>query len=113
MNLRKKYPQLQLLLKNYIKGELFWYIHNFLSDRTAQVFYQGFLTQINFIQNGLLQSSPISQIIFNALTEILINNLNIKGIQMWIYAYDIALITQYNITQNIQKALDIISDTSS
>ena len=100
------------LKKLGIDGEIFQFIRNFLIGRTMQVKVGNQLSQTMTIENGTLQGSVISPLLF----LIMINDLpdTVKSTELTLFADDSCIFKSGRkldvIIRNVQRSLNALSD---
>ena len=92
-----------------VEGKLLTWVADYLRDRSAQVWYQGFLSNEYRLELGSPQGGPLSPFFFNVVMNRVARELYPDGVHAIIYADDILL--QGQTTVGLQAALDTLGDT--
>ena len=105
---------LDSLTRKGVKGHLLAWVKNFSTNRFARVRFQGQISQYQPLENGTPQGGILSPFLFNILMESFTSITLPPGVDIFIYADDICLISRgLNKIPKLQRALNSIYSSCS
>ena len=101
---------LDALVSKGVKGHLLAWIKNYSTNRSARVRFQGHISQYQPLENGTPQGGILSPFLFNILMENF-TSINLPtGVDIFIYADDICLISRgLNRIPKLQRTLNTLN----
>ena len=99
------------LVQKNVKGHLLAWTKNYSTNREARVKFQGHISEYKEMQNGTPQGGILSPFLFNILMENFANIQFPMGVDIFIYADDVVVISRgCNRVANMQRALKLIDN---
>ncbi|XP_064111580.1 uncharacterized protein LOC135219082 [Macrobrachium nipponense] len=100
-------PQEKALADKAVKGNLFAWAKGYTQNRQARVTFQGASSTLLSLENGTPQGGILSPFLFNVLMEKLATTTLPNGVEIFIYADDVCLVStdRHRSHQNMQSAI--------
>ncbi|XP_064079486.1 uncharacterized protein LOC135196575 [Macrobrachium nipponense] len=98
---------LAALADKAVKGNLLAWAKGYMRNRQARVTFQGATSEFLNLENGTPQGGILSPFLFNILMEKLANSNLPNGVEIFIYADDVCLVStdRHRAHQNMQIAI--------
>ncbi|XP_064121780.1 uncharacterized protein LOC135226270 [Macrobrachium nipponense] len=95
-----------------VKGNLLAWAKGYMQDRQARVTFQGATSKFLNLENGTPQGGILSPFLFNILMEKLANSNLPNGVEIFIYADEVCLVStdRHRAHQNMQIAITQIEN---
>ena len=94
-----------------VKGKLLAWIKDYLTNRTARVFFQGKSSTIRELELGTPQGGVLSPTLFNILMNVIVKAKVPKGVIIVAYADDILIQAKtYTQMQNTLNTIGLVCD---